>query len=504
MARSTDKALSKHNYSLIRKVGEGSFGAALLVQHQSDRDRDTKAIVKVIDISRASRQEKEDSVKESQVLSSLKHPYIVRYRESFHEDGWLCIVMDYCEGGDLADKLKKLRHSGKSLSQDQVLRWFTQAILALKYIHDMHILHRDLKSGNFFLSRSGNIKIGDFGIAKVLECTAACAQTQIGTPYYLSPEICMGRPYSWSSDIWSMGCILYEMCARRVPFDAQDLKSLIQKITKGSAPELPPEYSSSLRSLCKEIFEKDPAKRPPAAEILKRPVVQDMVRKMLEEVKGEEDSGAAGGDRERERDRGDRDRERDRAGEASEAASSHAAGTPAAGAPASARHGGAGCYQKNEHVEYYSETHGEWLPAAVTNVNEDGRIMLNVKPNVWLPLKVQTAKVRPRQSGGGGSRPPQPASAGGGGAAPPHSPGAAGRRPPAGERRSEGSAVNGSGAQASERPSRDPGSGNPQRGASPLHQPAGRTPSHDNRGSRRTPQRQSASPFRGGVNGPSG
>merc|ERR1740117_1262882 len=105
----------------------------------------------MIDISRASKQEKEDAVKESQVLSSLKHPYIVRYRESFHEDGWLCIVMDYCEGGDLSERVKKMRQSGKSFSQEQVLRWFTQAVLALKYIHEMHILHRDLKSGNFFL-----------------------------------------------------------------------------------------------------------------------------------------------------------------------------------------------------------------------------------------------------------------------------------------------------------------------------------------------------------------
>merc|ERR1719310_412441 len=216
----------------------------------------------MIDISRASKQEKEDAVKESQVLSSLKHPYIVRYRESFHEDGWLCIVMDYCEGGDLADKIKKMRQSGKSFPEEQVLRWFTQAILALKYIHDMHILHRDLKSGNFFISKAGNMKLGDFGIARVLECTAACAQTQIGTPYYLSPEICQGKPYAWGSDIWSMGCILFEMCARKVPFDASDLKSLIQKITKAPLPEVPPEYSGSLRTLCKELLDRDPGKRP--------------------------------------------------------------------------------------------------------------------------------------------------------------------------------------------------------------------------------------------------
>merc|ERR1740117_858994 len=349
----------------------------------------------MIDISRASKQEKERVKKMSQVLSSLKHPYIVRYRESFHEDGWLCIVMDYCEGGDLSDKVKKMRQAGKSIPQEQVLRWFSQAILALKYIHDMHILHRDLKSGNFFLSKSGNIKMGDFGIAKVLECTAACAQTQIGTPYYLSPEICSGKPYSWGSDIWSMGCILYEMCARRVPFDAPDLKALIQKITRGPAPELPSEYSTGMRNLCKDLLDRDASKRPCAADILKRPVVQEVVRKMLDEVKGDdaEPKGGGGGD-----------------------SAKASAPAPAKKEESGTHSSAAGSYQRNDAVEFYSVTHGEWLPAQVTNVQDDGKIMLNVKPNVWLSKEVQGEKVRPRQNGtggggggssGGAQRPPQ-------------------------------------------------------------------------------------------------
>jgi len=402
MARAQDRvnsALSKHGYTQIRKVGEGSFGAAILCQDASDRDKDSKAIVKMIDISRATKQEREDALKESRVLSQLRHPYIVKYRENFLEDGWLCIVMDFCEGGDLSERIKKMRSQRKSFSEEQVLRWFTQAILALKYIHDMKILHRDLKSGNFFLSKSGNLKMGDFGIAKVLECTAACAQTQIGTPYYLSPEICSGKPYNWSSDIWSMGCILHEMCARKVPFDAPDLKSLIRKITSGAPPDLPNEYSAGLGNLGRELLSRNPDDRPQAQEVLKRPVVQEVVRRMLDEVKGEEeekDEKATGGNR------------------------SAPSGT--AERRSTAQGGGgdaAGNYFKNDNVEYYSETHKEWLPAVVTNVDPDGRIMLNVKPNVWLGLEVQAAKVRPRSSGGaaasqeGGNasvpeRPPRP------------------------------------------------------------------------------------------------
>merc|ERR1719203_509728 len=167
--------------------------------------------------------------------------------------------MDYCEGGDLSERIKKMRQSGKSFPEQQVLRWFTQAILALKYIHDQHILHRDLKSCNFFLSKSGNLKMGDFGIAKVLSCTVACAKTQIGTPYYLSPEVCQEKPYSWASDIWAMGCILFELCAARVPFDAPNISSLVQKICKGPTPTIPAQYSDFLRQLCTEMLCRTPA-----------------------------------------------------------------------------------------------------------------------------------------------------------------------------------------------------------------------------------------------------
>mmetsp|Transcript_98921 Transcript_98921/g.176248 ORF Transcript_98921/g.176248 Transcript_98921/m.176248 type:complete len:493 (+) Transcript_98921:52-1530(+) len=483
MARPNDRinsALGKHNYSQIKKVGEGSFGAAILVQHSSEKDKDTKAIVKMIDISRASKQEKDDALKESQVLSSLKHPYIVRYRESFHEDGWLCIVMDYCEGGDLADRIKKMRQTGKVFPQDQVLRWFTQSILALKYIHDMHILHRDLKSGNFFISKSGNIKMGDFGIAKVLECTAACAQTQIGTPYYLSPEICQGKPYAWSSDIWSMGCILYEMCARKVPFDAPDLKSLIHRITKEPAPECPSDYSVGIRNLGKELLDRNPDKRPPASEILKKPVVQEMVRRMLDEVKGDEEQPAA---------------EKPAAGGSAAAAS--AAPKNSGGQYA----GNAGNYTKGEAVDYYSETHGEWLPASVTAAGEDGRIQLNVKPNVWISLEIQAAKVRPRQAATPAAAPAAPAAPG---------------RPPSVSRPAQspgrpGRSRDGGGALA-RNPSRDGGvagyqappgrQGTPGRAASPRRD-LGRAPSQDKLGGgrQRTPSIRAASP---GVNNAAG
>ena len=160
---------------------------------------------------------------------------------------YLCIVMDYAEGGDMYTKIAKQKKLGKGfryelvhtsdwelLSESQILDWFVQTCLAMKYIHDRKILHRDLKTQNIFLTGRGEIKIGDFGIARVLQDTYDCAQTAIGTPYYLSPEICQvthltlfdcltriqEKPYNQKSDIWSLGCILYELATLRHAFDA--------------------------------------------------------------------------------------------------------------------------------------------------------------------------------------------------------------------------------------------------------------------------------------------
>merc|ERR1719240_630866 len=151
--------------------------------------------------------------------------------------------MDYAEGGDLHQRIQRTRQEGKQIPETRVVRWFTEASLALKYMHDKHVLHRDLKSQNLFLTSSDRLRVGDFGISKVLENTAAFARTAIGTPYYLSPESCQEKPYSFSSDVWALGCILYEMAALKVPFDAQNIQALVQKITRGPAPTMPSAYS---------------------------------------------------------------------------------------------------------------------------------------------------------------------------------------------------------------------------------------------------------------------
>merc|ERR1719271_1347580 len=229
---------------------------------------------------------------EAKVLAALKHPYIVNYRESFMDGHKLYIVMDYAEKGDLFKTIDRARRKFQKLPEAKILRWITQMLLGCKYLHEKHILHRDIKSANIFISASGRCKLGDFGISRVLEHTNCFAKTSIGTPYYLAPEICQQRPYAWPADIWAVGCILFEMCALRVPFDAQNFRQLCDRISRGPAPKIPKEYSSELRDICAAMLSNDPKKRPSAAELLQRPLVQKEIRSMLEEEKASKEQEA--------------------------------------------------------------------------------------------------------------------------------------------------------------------------------------------------------------------
>lgn len=267
-------------YTKIKDIGTGSFSKAILVQEKSSGNY---YVMKIVQTYSLGAKERRDTLNEVRVLSSLKHPYIINYKESFIDaNGHLCILMDYADGGDLHKTISMRRkETGRGFSEKQILRWFTQAAFALKHLHDKHILHRDLKSQNVFLMHNGRLRLGDFGIAKVLDTTVSFTKTQIGTPYYLSPEICRNKPYSWASDIWSLGCILYELATLQVPFDAPNISVLLEKITRHQPPPFPDHYSVGLRRLYNECMQRDWQKRPSATDILLKDLIQDEIKQML-------------------------------------------------------------------------------------------------------------------------------------------------------------------------------------------------------------------------------
>jgi len=159
---------------------------------------------------------KDKAFQEVQLLRSLDHPNIVRLYDSVQEKGVLYIVMECVDVGGLAERIRN--RGAKPFSEDELLSIFVQMTLAVACIHEKKIVHRDIKPQNVFLTRVGVAKLGDFGVSRALEDTQDMCQTVIGTPYYLSPEVWTSAPRGSMTDIWSLGCILYEMCALKRPF----------------------------------------------------------------------------------------------------------------------------------------------------------------------------------------------------------------------------------------------------------------------------------------------
>ena len=176
--------------------------------------------------------------------------------------------MEYCESGDLNDFIENQKKTKVLLKEEVIWKFFIKITLGLADIHKLKILHRDLKSLNIFLKQEKDVRVGDLGVAKVLNQTFF-AKTFIGTPYYLSPEICEDKPYNDKSDVWALGCILYELCTYQHPFTARSQGGLILKILNENPKPINDCYSKELKHLIKVIFDKDYQKRPSCLDILK-------------------------------------------------------------------------------------------------------------------------------------------------------------------------------------------------------------------------------------------
>ena len=157
---------------------------------------------------------------------------------------------------------------GRSLNESKIWKYFVQTALGLEYLHSKKILHRDIKTINIFLTKDDQVRIGDLGVAKVLNKTQNMAHTIVGTPYYLSPELCEEKPYNQKSDIWSLGCVLYELCSLKHPFEAGNQGALVLKIMRGKYNPIPSNYSAELRQIVDACLTKDYKKRPSMNELL--------------------------------------------------------------------------------------------------------------------------------------------------------------------------------------------------------------------------------------------
>ena len=258
-------------FEILEKLGDGAYSVVYKVRRKEDSQI---YALKKVSLSNLSQKEKENSLNEVRILASVKSTFVIAYKEAFidESDQSLCIVMEYADKGDLYQKITQFKKMGCLIDEVDIWRIFIQMTKGLKALHDLKILHRDLKSANIFLFGDGSAKIGDLNVSKVAH--KGLGYTQTGTPYYASPEVWRDEPYDTKSDIWSLGCVTFEMLALHPPFRAENMEKLYEKVIKCQYGKISERYSDDIKEIIKLLLKVKTKERPTCAQILKHPLVK--------------------------------------------------------------------------------------------------------------------------------------------------------------------------------------------------------------------------------------
>ncbi|KAL4445119.1 hypothetical protein ABPG74_018847 [Tetrahymena malaccensis] len=276
------------DFEILDKLGEGAYSSVYKVKRQSDGK--IYALKRVM-LGTLSEQEKQNALNEVRIIASIRHPNIVNFKQCFIDThlNCLCIIMEYVDNGDLLSHINKHIKNGTYFQEEEIWNVLIQVTKGLQSLHQLSIYHRDLKSANVFMNKDGSIKLGDFNVSKI--CKQGLLYTQTGTPYYASPEVWRDLPYDSKADIWSVGCVIYEMCALKPPFRAENMPSLFKKVVKGQYQKIPSFYSQQLSQIIRSMLQVSPHLRPSCKKILDDEVVQKhMNEKHLEEPDEQERS----------------------------------------------------------------------------------------------------------------------------------------------------------------------------------------------------------------------
>ncbi|CAI2384901.1 unnamed protein product [Moneuplotes crassus] len=250
-------------YKIMKPIGQGKFSIVYKAENTETGECVALKCIKIFDMTDVKQREK--CLKEVKLLQSLDHPNIIQYLDSFIENNDLYIAVEWAEKGDLKYIVKRAIQEDSHLDESKVWQYISQMAEALAHMHSKRIMHRDLKPANIFIDSEGMLKLGDLGLGRAMSSQTLEAYSRVGTPLYMSPEVLEGSGYDTKSDVWSLGCIAYELCALKSPFRKQNqsmsLYDLFQSIKAGVFDPIPDRYSYKLKILIESIIKTNPVER---------------------------------------------------------------------------------------------------------------------------------------------------------------------------------------------------------------------------------------------------
>ncbi|CAF0895689.1 unnamed protein product [Brachionus calyciflorus] len=254
--------LKNGQYVIIDEIGEGGFGKVYLVEDTNNANE--KRALKILTRNLLDNDELLYTIDEINLLRDMENNFIIKYYDCFRHDHKACLVTNYCEGGDLDDKIDAYKTNKKQFTEEQIYIWLCQMLDGLSYLHNRNIIHRDIKPANIFLHEN-LIKLGDLGLARSLASIQKSSKFA-GTINYLCPELIENNELYFASDIWSVGCVLYELICLKMAFDGRGYYQIIKAIVEKDPPKI--ETSPRLQFVLNKTLMKLPDDRLSADALL--------------------------------------------------------------------------------------------------------------------------------------------------------------------------------------------------------------------------------------------